>query len=356
MSYHAHFEGRMSLTGSNADRRYQLAPDEFGVVLSQLAEKIALNRRKVDTPTQALASTSTIAEKEIEDLAHRLWSNRGKSIVLCDSQDVDVQVLVNFINHTLGNYGKTLDIQNSSLQRQSNDRDLIELVKELNSGKVSALLVAGTDLAHNLPQRESLVEAIKKVPLVVSFADRVDDLSAHAQFVCPDHHPLESWLDAQPTAELVSLSQPMLQPLKNTRSILESLARISGRNDSAYELLRESWKKKNYHRAKAPFAKFWDQAVQAGFVKIKAKPASVSKFQAGAVKLISQPTATDGYLLSLHSNIAMPDSRHAHNPWLQELSDPITKAAWDNYVSISQATAEKLNLKDGDVAAVSSAR
>ena len=39
----------------------------------------------------------------------------------------------------------------------------------------------------------------------------------------------------------------------------------------------------------------------------------------------------------------------AHNAWLQELPDPVTKAVWDNYASLAPATAERLSLKNGDV-------
>src|SRR5690606_36029185 len=41
MSYHVQMEGGMSLTGSNADRRYRVAPDEYGSVLSHLHVQLA---------------------------------------------------------------------------------------------------------------------------------------------------------------------------------------------------------------------------------------------------------------------------------------------------------------------------
>ena len=51
-------------------------------------------------------------------------------------------------------------------------------------------------------------------------------------------------------------------------------------------------------------------------------------------------TSTPGaFTLSLYTNVGLTDSRHAHNPWLQELPDPVTKVTWDNYVCMSEATA-----------------
>jgi len=347
MSYHVQLEGRMSLSGSNADRRYRLSPDEYGIVLSRLYVELA-NRAGQSIPQQRL-TPAAIADADLGELAERLWDARGQSVVLCDSQDVDVQVLVNSMNHVLGNYGETVDIDRPSRQRQGSDRDALDLLDELKSGQVSALFVAGTDLTHNLPGREALAQALGSVQLVVSFAERVDDFSSRARFVCPDHHALESWLDAEPIEGVVSMSQPLLEPLGGTRSILESLDRWSGGSESAYDIVRAHWEQKVLPRAKSSTSQHsWDQAVHDGFVEIVPAISRAGDFQTDAVKLV--PDGGRGeYCLTLYSKIGLTDSRHAHNPWLQELPDPITKVTWDNYVSVSPATAEKLGLADGDI-------
>ena len=43
------------------------------------------------------------------------------------------------------------------------------------------------------------------------------------------------------------------------------------------------------------------------------------------------------------------DGRHANNPWLLELPDPMTKIVWDNAALISPHTAAELGIKSGDV-------
>ena len=353
MSYHAHFEGQMSLTGSNADRRYRVAPDEYGAILNQLY--VQLSERSGESPVRQGLTNSPIPDAELSDLVDRLWNARGKSVILCDSQDVAVQVVVNAINHLLGNYGRTLDIARPSRQRHSNDRHVLELIDDLHAGRVAALFVAGTDLTYNLPEHDRLAEAIGKVQLVVSLAEREDDFASMAQFVCPDQHPLESWLDAEPISGVVSLSQPLLQPLGDTRSILESLARWSGSNDSAYDILRTSWEKNIFPRAAdggPAFREFWDRAVHDGFVEVQPAELQVGEFKTAAVSLVPNAAGTDEYCLTLYSRIGLTDSRHAHNPWLQELPDPVTKVTWDNYVCVSPVTAEKLKLAEGDVVRV----
>ncbi len=356
MSYHVQFEGRMSLTGSNADRRYRLTPDEYGEVLSALAFRIA---RLAGKPApQENRKASAISDDDLIRLAEQLWNARKHSIVLSDHQDLAVQVLINEINELLGNYGHTLDLDQPSRQRGGNDRDVLALIEELKAGRIAALLVAGTDLTHNLPGRDELAKAIGQLDLTVSFSDYDDDFTSLARFVCPDHHSLESWLDAEPVAGIVSLRQPLLAPLGNTRSILESLARWSGRDDeTAHDILKSHWQESiltrtpGYNGGDAEL--LWDQALHDGFVLLKPEPKR-PRPQESETRL-SLPTVTDstGYTLILHPSIGIPDSRHAQNPWLQELPDPVTKVTWDNYVSISDQTAKELDLRDGDVVQIS---
>jgi Fe-S-cluster-containing dehydrogenase component len=364
MSFHVQLEGRMSLTGSNADRRFRLAPDEFSGVLNHLYTALAERASLLpvsptpDTPhATPLASetraTLPIPEADLAALVDRLWNSQGRSLVLCDSQNVSEQILVNAINQLLGNYGKTIDIERPSRQRQGNDGDVVTLIDELISGNVSALFVAGTDLTHNLPMTDALAEAISKVRLLVSFSERSDDVASRAHFVCPDHHPLESWMDAEPVSGVVSLCQPLLAPLGQTRSVLESLARWSGQNSSALEIVRATWERDIMPRTKSTaFQPFWDQAVHDGFVEVTPLESTDGEFQTDVVKLVPAAGAAGDYCLSLYFKVGMTDSRHAHNPWLQELPDPVTKVTWDNYVSVSAVTAARLGITDGDVVRV----
>ncbi len=45
----------------------------------------------------------------------------------------------------------------------------------------------------------------------------------------------------------------------------------------------------------------------------------------------------------------MVTGRHANNPWLQELPDPVTKAVWENYAAVSPRFALENGLEDYDV-------
>ncbi len=350
MSYHVQFEPQLTVTGGKADRRFRVTPQDYTTILARLADKLGALPLPADLPP--LDNHSAFSNDDLAALAQRLQAAKGRSLVICDSQDVATQQIVNAINQHLGNYGKTLDVEHPSLQRQGDDAALAELLSELEQGKVAALLVADIDLLHDLPQAARIRKALKTVPLVISFADHSNATAQVAQFVCPESHLLESWNDFHPVAGLMSLSQPTIRPLGKTRTLLASLARWSGNKaDDDLTLIRRHWEKNVRPLAKEPRSNevvFWDQAVQLGFVEINEQPQQVA-FSKPSSLAIPQPAESEGYTVLLYAKTGMPGSRHAHNPWLQELPDPVSKVAWDNYVCISPAAAGRLGVSEGDI-------
>lgn len=355
MSWHVQLEGRMSLTGSKADQRIRLHPQRYGAVLSQLYAAIA--RLAGVPPTNGHPGPAPLSAEVIAMIAERLWAVRGQSLVISDSQDTAAQVLVNGINHLLGNYGKTLDVIQPARQRLGSDSELLTLLEELKSGRVEALFVLGNDLTHHLASGLLSDDTLKKVGLIVSFAEREDDFASRAHYVCPDHHALESWGDTEGCTGVLSLSQPLLAPLGNTRSALESLARWSGGTASAYDIVRNRWEQDVFPKSRTSgqlsFQAFWDQAVHDGVVLLTVPDGKPPEFRSDVVQAVSDPGESDELCAELYARVGMNDSRHAHNPWLQELPDPITKVTWDNWVSLSPSAAEELGVHDGDVVRIS---
>lgn len=360
LSFHAQIESRMSLTGSKADLRVTVAPAEYGPLMAHVGNRLA--ELAGLAPLVEATAAPPVAAATVDDLAGRLWRAREKGLVVCGSHDVALQTLCNTINHTIGAYGSTVDLDRPSFQRQGNDREVERLLAELSAGSVGALLVAGVNPVYELPGGAALAEQLKKVPLLVSCASHIDETASLAGFVCPDRHPLESWADAEPVAGLMSVTQPTVSPLGGTRQLLESLAAWSGTPRPAYDLLRESWQARVYPRratADENFDTFWDRAVHDGFVEVAAPaafalrasaPKAAQAFSPMPIAPPAATTAPQGTLaLVLYPKVGMLDGRGGLNPWLHELPDPISKATWDNYACLSPATAAGLDVRDGDV-------
>ena len=54
----------------------------------------------------------------------------------------------------------------------------------------------------------------------------------------------------------------------------------------------------------------------------------------------------------LYPKVGCSTDGTAHNAWLHELPDPVTKVTWDNYACFSPAAAKRLGVADGDVVRV----
>src|SRR4029079_9891116 len=99
---------------------------------------------------------------------------------------------------------------------------------------------------------------------------------------------------------------------------------------------------------------FWDHALQQGGFEVEETVASGSLTDRGdlaacAAAILAERTAEKGLQIGLYEKAGPRDGRHANNPWLQELPDPVTRITWGNYVSVAPALAAERGLEDGDV-------
>ena len=367
MSRHIQFESTLTLTGSNADFRIPINPSQEAGTILNLYNRIA---QKAGRATLA-APESTV---NIDSLADELWAAKGQSLVVSGSNGINIQLVVNEINHLLGNYGKTIDMSAPSYTKQGIDSKMDKLTTRMESGEVEALMMYNVNPAYDYQNAEAFTNAITKTPLSVSFSETLNETAKLAGYVCPDCHYLESWNDAQPKKGVYSLTQPTINKLFDTRQAQESLLVWSAtpnvsegeenpaanqvKEDIYYAYIKNYWrtnlfpKQSNY----AVFTEFWDNTLQAGIFNVSGNPSSVVYSTANiadcASKLKSPEPGEREIEFSLYENIGIGDGRQANNPWLQELPDPVSKVCWDNYLAVSKTFADKNRLKLGDIVIV----
>ena len=321
MSRHFQIETNMSLSGSNADVRIPVKPSEKLNLIENLFNALKGN---------------AAANDKIKDIVSELSAAKGKSLVICDSNDKAVQIMVNAINDMLGNYGKTIDLTQPSFLRAGDDNAVAQLVQDMNDGKVGALIISGVNPSYTLANAEAFNEGLKKVSLTISTALSMDETSTNVEYVCPDRHYLESWGDAKATLNQVAFTQPTIQPLFDSRQFQESLMTWSGDDSDYYTYL------KNYWRSKVS----WSSSLHDGLVELSSDSLSVSSFSANVNSISSQ---ANGLELALYQSNSIGDGSQSNNPWLQELPDPITRACWDNYLTISATTARENGLTNWNI-------
>lgn len=350
MSYHIHFEAGMSLTGSNADKRVVIKNSQQKLVLANLYNEIAKAQGEAVIQVQE-------SPAEITGLAEKLLKNSGNSLIVCGSNDIETQVIVNGINFLLGNYGSTIDLNTPLLLKKGNDSQMAALTNDLNAGQISALIVYGVNPVYDYHDSTKFLEGLKKTELSVAIANLKDETAEECMYLCPDHYALEAWNDYEIKPGHYSLAQPAIHPLFKTRAAQESLLKWAGVNVEYLDFIKNHWEKNIYPVSgfAGSFYDFWNKSLHDGIFEKSYTSNSEIKYAKDSI-LTSVSDVDSGEIeLELYENVSVGTGKQANNPWLQELPDPVSKVTWDNYASVSPRLAKELGIKEEDLIKIDNA-
>lgn len=335
MSRHFQFESMMSMTGANADERFTHLPSQTGAVALALLSAINGSVGKPSLDARLLAG--------IDKAAKELQANPGAGLVVCGSNNPNIQVIVNAINDAIGAVGTTINWSVTNNSHQSSDTEFAQLLADMEGGRVGALIIYDANPAYHHVDADRFKKALAKVRVTVSCSISMDETTELCQFLVPSHHYLESWGDAEPRTGFYSLLQPAIAPLFKTRNFTESLLKWSGNAATHDAYVKQYWIGKL--GSEDTYFKALQDGVVSAAPSVTAAAGGVPGGAAGSVAAaaakLAAPAAGKAELV-LYQNIAMADGRHPNNPWLLELPDPITRACWDNYVMMSPAMAKEL--------------
>ena len=379
MSKFVAFESILSLTGSNADVRVRIRPSQQADVamglLYEIAVRQGLSRYAGDARVKGMLAQYADVAKDLgiepalfSEIAKDLWENRGQSLVVAGglstrtANGLGVQVAVNLLNSALDNDGKTIDGTGvTGKYSESSLKDLIDLIKDMKSGKIRTLLIQNLNPIYALPRDLGFQDAVKSVKTIVSLSRNLDETAKISDFVAPDHHELENWGDCELQDGVLSIQQPVIRPLYNTRAFqfsLMSWAFLAERGpknlgmESWYEYLKFSWKQRHGGLGSGQaFDAFWVKLLQDGVFDRNSKDrretgGGARSFNSAALAEIKKYKGAEVELV-LYPKVSMGDGSLANNAWLQELSDPVTKISWDNYLSVGVAFAKARGFKEG---------
>lgn len=372
------FDSNYSLTGANADIRMKIKPSQqLDVVMGLLHEIIVKKGASAHAGNAsvkaALAPFADTAKKlgvEPElfaKVAADLLANKGESLVVAGgiqtmtAKSKELQVAVNFLNSVLDNDGKTVDAKGGNSALKASYEDMAALIKDMAAGKVKTLVIHGVNPAFVLPAEMGFADAVKKVEMVVYTGDRIDETGIYADYITPDNHALESWNDAELANGVYTICQPAIRPMYDTRSFQLSLmtwaymANMGPQRlrdyETFYDYLRVFWKSDIAPKVGKgkDFEDFWQETLQKGYAGSLNTGSSARSFKVDAFTSIKPAAASEGLELVLYPTSQMGDGSLNNVAWLHELPDPVTKAVWDNYISVSLAAAEKHGLKQNSV-------
>ena len=403
MSRVIQFEGRLTLTGANADKRIRVRDSQLAITAAAIAHELIVVRR-LGTLAGNTAITDALAPFGLGEVAAKIGMDasvlrgvadelskaQGRCVVLaggsasgCRSGHA-LELATILLNVTLGAYDAALlEFDSRTPAAAPGPGELARLAGEMLDGRVQLLIVAGVNPLYDAPAALRLAEAIAKVPLVVSLNDRLDETSRLADVLAPASHPFECWGDAELPRRVFAVQQPVVSPLFDTRGLLDLLVEWAAtlgdpvavaavaaaaaavqpplpataeplRSTSVgYHYLKAAWGERLGHPPASPdLDKTWTEILRAGAWQAPAQMTGSPSFVGSAVTLLSGAASGDGsggLELQLYPHLAIGDGRSANNAWLHELPDPITRLTWGGAVSIAPRRFDEMGLQSGDL-------
>ena len=348
-----------------------------------------------------VASRVDVPAERIERIA-REFAARRPSVAVGDSRHVESLTAINALNWLVGAFGRPGGIllaadersgpvpagENRASPATGSAQEALPhihaLINAMRGNEIKSLFVIDSNPLFSLPESDKLRAALARVPFIVSFASFLDETAAAADLILPAHDTLERWVDDVPEPgvgfPVRTIGQPVVEPRWDTRDpgdVLIELARALGGNAAAalpFENMAEGVKEsfRSVHaqaHGDADFDAFFKSVTDAGGwwqppSPEGEAPRASDRRAAGRVRfIVPSHTATPTfagdpqqhpYMLHIYSSPAFTDGRNAHLPWLQEMPDPMTTVMWQSWVELSPETAAKLDVREGDVLAVTS--
>ena len=169
-----HISPHVSLTGAKADRWIVIHPGTEGLVALAIAfvireekgnHKFLKSYLKKYTPEKVADATGVSAEvlRELakEVLEHGPLLALGGGNVAATDQSVETLVAVNILNAVSGALDNTILFYDQAHTEGSTHQDLIQLISDLNAGKIRLLIIDDSNPVYALPDSMGFLKAIK---------------------------------------------------------------------------------------------------------------------------------------------------------------------------------------------------
>jgi len=323
-------------TGSNADHRLRLRACDLEIFAFALAAELGLGLTGGELPEKAQAWLAPLAKD--------LQAAGSSAVVIAgDQQPESVHRIAAAINGMLGAFGSTV-IHTDTVEVEPVDQaaSLAELVADMNAGEVQTLIILGGNPVYSTPGDVDFAAALDHVPFRLYSNLHDDETGYLCHWQTPATHYLESWGDARAVDGTVSIQQPLIEPLYQSKSDLEIVSLLLGDERSGHDVLREAW-------AGLGDEKAWRKALHDGMIEGSAFESRAMTLGDGVLAGLSTPEFQKGVELTIRPDASTFDGRFANNGWLQELPKPISRITWENVAVMSPATAKGLGFKDGEV-------
>ena len=337
-------ESSITSTGSSADHRLNIPQHEMESILAELSYELKKLGLSVDA-SKVKSSNNLWIKAAAEDL----MSNRGDSIILGGSQlSPEFHQLIALLNNQLN---APVDYYPLSLSQVSSLVDFKSLCDDIKNNKIKNLIILGANPVYDSPADFNFGDLLKNVPNSVHLTNILDETSKLCSWNIAMTHYFECWGDAMSYDGFVSIVQPQIMPLFDSKSAIQVLTPlVYSKELSSYDTVKNVWKSDIVKSGN--FEREWEKVLHDGLYKntiIKKEQVRPSS-KTSTTQLNNSIKLDDNkFEIVFNASSSVYDGRFANNGWLQEIPKPVTSLTWDNAALISIKVAKKLNIKNGQM-------
>lgn len=352
-------EAAFSTTGANADHRMPVRHAESLDFLKAIAKHLLRNnklqwQRVFNTDAERedfsknLKHQTSFDKKWIAACANDLAANPNESLISVGKRVTpEGHALAYLMNLALGAYGNTVVFRDvaDSFPKGLMAGDLNDFVKAANAGKVNSLVSFGVNPIYASPKALNVLGAYKKIATKIHVGLYEDETARASDWHLPESHFMETWGDVRAWDGTASITQPLIAPLYQTKSVLEVLNQLADLNqEPPLSLVKATW---SGRRGALPSESSWRKSVHDGVVAdsafslVQIPP----KVKHDVLSKSLNPKSKSGLELALLPSNKVHDGRFSNISWLQELPDPMTKTAWGNVLIVGPKFAKANNIK-----------
>jgi molybdopterin-containing oxidoreductase family iron-sulfur binding subunit len=369
-----HAEPHVSLTGMQAQRRFVVAPGSEPHLLAFLLrrvsrENLAGDRRIADLvealpglSARGYAETTGLSAAELDDLAHGLLSAKSPLVIAggvstMNAQGLETAVLTALLQWATGSIGKTVDFSMSEdYARVGSAKDMQRFSERLEAGSVGVAFMSRVDPVGTVPASFAMRDKLARASLRVGLGEFITDSMETCDYVLPLSDALESWGDSTPKRGVMTVVQPVIEPMHDSRNegdvLLQLAASWNGQSGAPtyQEYLFSRWTNQIGPDGLERF-------LADGFVKTPGDDRGVHLNRDAVEQSIRSMALSDASakpVLIVAPSIRFFDGRSGDMPLMHEIPDPLTTISWGEWLSVSPETAGEMDVADKGEVTVSS--
>lgn len=347
-----------TMTSLNADRFYIITPGTESGIIHNLIH-LLLSKGKITNPAAEIPvyDQNNPYNSIIEKVAEEIMLSRAPLILAGRPEDTSLDGIntvkaANLLNELLGNRDRIDFSQNHALSNTAMKEDTLRLLQSVNSNHI--LFIHNTNPVYSFRDASKYLKQAGRVVFMGTARNETADL---ADWILPVHYPLEEWGDYEPWKGTVSLMQPTMRPVFETKAAGNIFLQLSGSDTSFKDLVRENWKNRSQASGittdEAP-ENMYGRMLQQGSVFYQSEE-NHPEYRYNPGKPLSLPVSSSSVLyLFTPASLFFYDGRLSNRPWLQEIPHPVSNIVWQSWLDMNPGKAKDLGIEDGDVVTVSS--